>query len=84
VKTVKNTLTGLRKQGLVETTGETENRTEQVQLSVPASLAYKRDGDGDGTNPDGEDPQDGLLEESVIEREPAGTSPLSSREWEYV
>ena len=52
VKTVKNTLTGLRKQGVVEPTGQTESRTEQVQLSVPASLSYKRDGDGDGTKPD--------------------------------
>ena len=52
VKTVKNTLTGLRKQGIVEPTGQTESRTEQVQLSVPASLSYKRDGDGDGTKPD--------------------------------
>jgi hypothetical protein len=42
VKTVKNALTGLRKQGVVEPTGEVENRTEQVRLSVPASLSlYK-------------------------------------------
>lgn len=52
VKTVKNTLTGLRKQGLVESTGEAENRTEQVQLSVPASLHPIGDRDGDGTKPD--------------------------------
>jgi hypothetical protein len=52
VKTVKNALTGLRKQGLVEPTGETENRTEQVRLGVPASLSCKRNGDGDGTKPD--------------------------------
>ena len=84
VKTVKNTLTGLRKQGLVEPTGETENRTEQVQLSVPASLAYKRDGDRDGTKPDDEDVQDNRIEELVIEREPTGTAPLSSDEWEEV
>ena len=84
VKTVKNTLTGLRKQGLVEPTGETENRTERVQLSVPASLPYKRDGDRDGTKPDDEDPQDQLLEESVIERESTGTALLSSGEWEEV
>jgi hypothetical protein len=45
VKTVKNVLTGLRKQGIVEPTGETENRTEQVQLSVPASLSLYRNGD---------------------------------------
>jgi hypothetical protein len=47
VKTVKNVLTGLRKQGVVEPTGEVENRTEQVRLSVPASLSLYRDGDGD-------------------------------------
>jgi hypothetical protein len=45
VKTVKNVLTGLRKQQIVEPTGDTENRTEQVRLCVPASLY--RDGDGD-------------------------------------
>jgi hypothetical protein len=84
VKTVKNTLSGLRKQGLVEPTGETENRTERVQLSVPASLAYKRDGDGDGTKSDDEDAQENLLEEPAIEREPSGTPPLSSGEWEEV
>jgi hypothetical protein len=84
VKTVKNALTGLRKQGLVQPTGEIENRTERVQLSVPASLAPIRDGDGDGTKPDGENPQDGLLEESVIEREPTGTPPLAVGGWEEV
>jgi AAA domain len=47
VKTVKNVLTGLRKQGVVEPTGEVENRTEQVRLCVPASLSLYRDGDGD-------------------------------------
>ena len=47
VKTVKNALTGLRKQEVVKPTGEVEGRTEQVQISVPASLPYKRDGDGD-------------------------------------
>jgi DNA-binding transcriptional ArsR family regulator len=45
IKTVKNALTGLRKQELVEPTGEVESRTEQVQLSVPASLSLYRDGD---------------------------------------
>jgi hypothetical protein len=84
VKTVKNTLTGLRKQGLVEPTGEVEHRTERVQLSVPASLAPIRDWDGDGTKPDREDLQDGLLEESVIEQEPTGTPSWSSDEWEDV
>jgi hypothetical protein len=38
VKTVKNVLTGLRKQGVVEPTGEVENRTEQVRLSVPVPI----------------------------------------------
>jgi hypothetical protein len=46
-KTVKNALTGLRKQGIVEATGERAGRTEQVRLCVPASLPYKGDGDGD-------------------------------------
>jgi hypothetical protein len=50
LKTVKNVLTGLRKQGVVESTGEVENRTEQVRLSVPASLSLYRDGDGDDSN----------------------------------
>jgi hypothetical protein len=45
VKTVKNTLTGLRKQQIVEPTGELENRTEQVRLCVPASLSLYKDGD---------------------------------------
>jgi hypothetical protein len=47
VKTVKNVLTGLRKQEVVEPTGEVENRTQQVRLCVPASLSLYRDGDGD-------------------------------------
>ena len=47
IKTVKNALTGLRKQEVVEPTGEVENRTEQVRLSVPASLSIYKDGDGD-------------------------------------
>jgi AAA domain len=50
VKTVKNVLTGLRKQEVVEPTGEVENRTEQVRLTVPASLSLYRDGDGDDSN----------------------------------
>jgi hypothetical protein len=45
VKTVKNVLTGLRKQQIVEPTGELENRTEKVRLCVPASLSLYRDGD---------------------------------------
>ncbi|MBA2443637.1 MAG: hypothetical protein H0V53_14750 [Rubrobacter sp.] len=53
-KTVKNALTGLRKQGVVEATGKVDGRTEQVQISVPASQPPKRDGDGDAkhSNPD--------------------------------
>jgi hypothetical protein len=35
---------------LVEPTGEIENRTEQVKLSVPASLSLYRDEDGDDEN----------------------------------
>jgi hypothetical protein len=50
LKTVKNVLTGLRKQQVVEPTGEVENRTQQVRLSVPASLSLYRDGDGDDSN----------------------------------
>jgi hypothetical protein len=50
LKTVKNALTGLRKQDIVEPTGEIENRTEQVRLSVPASLSLNRDGDGDASD----------------------------------
>jgi len=34
----------------VELTGEVENRTEQVRLTVPASLSLYRDGDGDGSD----------------------------------
>jgi hypothetical protein len=51
VKTVKNALTGLRKRGLVETTGEMDHRMEQVRLRVPASPLYKDDGDGDAAEP---------------------------------
>jgi hypothetical protein len=47
VKTVKNALTGLRKQEVVVSTGEVESRTERVRLSVPASLSLHKDGDGD-------------------------------------
>jgi hypothetical protein len=50
VKTVKNVLTGLRKKSVVEPTGEVESRTEQVRLSVPASLSLYRDGDGDDSS----------------------------------
>jgi hypothetical protein len=46
LKTVKNALTGLRKQGEVEVTGETEGQAEQVRLSVPRPDVY-RDGTRD-------------------------------------
>ncbi len=51
LKTVKNSLTGLRKQGEVEPTGETEGRTQQVRLSVPASQSPYRDGTRDDSDP---------------------------------
>jgi hypothetical protein len=41
LKTVKNVLTGLRKQGTVETTGKTEGQAEQVRLSVPRPNVYR-------------------------------------------
>lgn len=47
-KTVKNSLTGLRKQGSVEGTGEKEGREERVRLIVPTSQSLK----GDGTRDD--------------------------------
>jgi hypothetical protein len=47
-KTVKNSLTGLRKHGVVEPTGEKENREEKVRIIVPTSLSLK----GDGTRDD--------------------------------
>ena len=37
LKTVQNTLTGMRKRGVVGTTGKVEGRAEQVELSVPSS-----------------------------------------------
>jgi AAA domain len=46
LKTVKNVLTGLRKQGVVEPTGQTEGQAEQVRLSVPRPDIY-RDGTRD-------------------------------------
>ncbi len=49
LKTVKNVLTGLRKQGVVETTGQTEGQAEQVRLSVPRPNVY-RDGTRDTDN----------------------------------
>jgi hypothetical protein len=41
LKTVQNTLTGLKRQGVVEITGETEGRAERVRLSVPTSQPYR-------------------------------------------
>jgi hypothetical protein len=46
LKTVKNVLTGLRKQGVVEPTGATEGQAEQVRLGVPRPNVY-RDGTRD-------------------------------------
>src|SRR5918994_87793 len=59
LKTVKNTLTGLRKQGVVEPTGEVEGRTEQVRLIVPTSQPYK-----------GRDV--GTINQGQVTREPTG------------
>ncbi|MDP9455595.1 MAG: AAA family ATPase [Actinomycetota bacterium] len=50
LKTVKNALTGLRKQGVVEPTGEMEGRTERVRLIVPRPVLYKGTGTRDATN----------------------------------
>ena len=47
-KTVKNSLIGLKKQGMVEPTGEKEGREERVRLIVPTSQPIK----GDGTRDD--------------------------------
>lgn len=41
LKTVKNVLTGLRKQDTVETAGQTEGQAEQVRLSVPRPNVYR-------------------------------------------
>jgi AAA domain len=93
VKTVKNSLTELRKNGTVEPTGEKEGREERVRLIVPTSLSLK----GDGTRDDkagvlSEDPKSGespTLEESREKRPvsgglatatPPGTRPASIRE----
>ncbi len=56
LKTVKNVLTGLRKQGVVETTGQTEGQAEQVRLSVPRPNVYR-----DGTR----DAEDDLPQEQL-------------------
>jgi hypothetical protein len=55
LKTVKNVLTGLRKQGVVEATGETEGRAEQVRLIVPSSRPYIRVETRDDEESDAED-----------------------------
>jgi hypothetical protein len=49
LKTVKNALTGLRKQGVVEPTGEVEGRTERVRIIVPRPNSYKGTGTRDAT-----------------------------------
>jgi hypothetical protein len=51
LKTVKNALTGLRKQSEVEPTGEKEGRAEQVQLVVPMSQPPIRTGRWDTGEP---------------------------------
>jgi hypothetical protein len=48
LKTVKNSLTGLKKQGTVEPTGKKEGREERVRLIVPTSQSLK----GNGTRDD--------------------------------
>jgi hypothetical protein len=53
LKTVKNVLTGLRRQGVVETTGQKEGQAEQIRLSVPRPNVYRdgtRDTDDSLTN----------------------------------
>ncbi len=45
LKTVQNTLTGLRKRGTVKTTGKVLGRAEQVELGVPASPSLIGGGD---------------------------------------
>jgi hypothetical protein len=50
VKTVKNALTGLRKQGVVQPTGEIEGRTEQVRLIVPVPIPPIGQGHRDDTD----------------------------------
>ena len=82
-KTVKNSLTGLRKQGTVEPTGEKEGREERVRLIVPTSLSLK----GDGTRDDragvlSEDPKPGespTLEESREKRAVSGGLATTTR-----
>jgi hypothetical protein len=93
VKTVKNSLTELRKQGTVEPTGEKEGREERVRLIVPSSLSLKEDGTRDDkAGVLSEDPKPGespTLEESRENRAvsgglatatPPGTRPASVRE----
>ncbi len=48
VKTVKNNLTQMRKVGEVESTGETDGRTEQVRLASRRPDPYIEDGTKDG------------------------------------
>jgi hypothetical protein len=71
LKTVKNSLTGLRRQGVIEPTGEVEGRAEQVRLIVPTSQPYK-----------GRDV--GTIDQGQVTREPTGTPPLAVGGWEEV
>ena len=84
LKTVKNSLTGLRKQGTVESTGEKEGREERVRLIVPTSLSFKGDGTrDDGPRPLSEDLKPGesaTLMELRVRRRTGIPSPTSVRE----
>lgn len=58
IKTVKNALTGLRKQDAVEATGEIDGRTEQVRLIVPVPLI------GEGRRDDSKSGAEGFVVEN--------------------
>lgn len=79
-RSVKNTLTRLRKSGEVENTGTTsDSGAQQVQLVQPPSSPsqpYRENDDDDGRR-DGARPE-------VLTRTPAGTLPLYANEWEEV
>jgi len=81
LKTVKNSLTGLRKQGTIEATGEKEGREERVGLSVPTSQSLKADGTRDdeaGTLPTRESPI-GVLAADGPRTRPADVRELLSK-----
>ena len=69
LKTVRNVLTGLRKQGVVEPTGEIENRTEQVRLSVPQFRSLNRDWDRDRSKLSAVGPNERMWQERAAELE---------------